>query len=458
LSRKPNVLILFNDDLRASAVAAYGREKTITPNMDRLVAEGTAFTNCYLMGSMTGAVCVPTRAMLLTGRSLFHLDIIDENDRGRDGSILPPETPTLPETFRANGYTTFSTGKWHQDKASFARSFEHAENVFFGGMHWLSEGGHHTPILHDFDPEALYPDDKASHRAGFSSELFADSTIKFLNDRDQDRPFLAYVPFTSPHDPRHAPKQFQDLYPPEDIELPPNFASEHPFDNGEMIVRDEQLAPVPRTESRTKQEISDYYAMVSEVDHQFGRILDELDRLGLAENTIVVFAADHGVSVGQHGLLGKQNVYEHSTRVPMVLRGPGIPVGETRDTFIHTNDVNPTLYEMTGVPAPDSVEMTSFLPAINNKAYTHRDSVAFSYSWHQRAIRRGNWKLAVYCNKGEHHTQLYDLSTDPWETTNLAADHPQLVTGLKSELAQMLLDCDDVVDINLPNWGQPQGV
>jgi arylsulfatase A-like enzyme len=446
--KQPNVLFLLTDDQRWSTVGAFGVEPVFTPAMDRLVAEGTTFTNCYIQGSMGGAVCVPSRAMMMTGRKPY------------DGTRIPPEHGMIGETFRAAGYDTFSTGKWHQDRAAFNRSFNHGGNIYFGGMHQYHTGGHRTPILTDFDPSGKYPKELTKTYSRFSSELFADATVDFLRNRDSENPFFAYVSFTSPHDPRHAPEWFQSLYPDEEMDLPENFMTLHPFDNGTLRIRDEDLGPYPRTKESVKREIALYFGMVTEVDYQIGRILDELDQLGITEETIVVFASDHGLAVGQHGLLGKQNVYEHSVKPPMVLRGPGIPQSEKRDTFINLHDINPTLIELAGLKPADTVEAKSFAAAVSDAKVVHRESAAMGYAWHQRALRRGKWKLIEYMVKGEASRQLFDLDSDPFELHNLI-DHPlhqKVGREMHAELAQMLRDRGDVVDIDKPEWGVDQTI
>ena len=144
--------------------------------------------------------------------------------------------------------------------------------------------------VYDFDSAGNYPKEKMRTAPAFSSETIANAAIRFLDQRDSAKPFLLYAAFTSPHDPRMAPKQFADLYRPEQVTFPRNFLPQHPFDNGELKVRDELLAPFPRTESEVRKHIAAYYAMVTEVDHHIGRIVDALDRAGLAANTYIVFA------------------------------------------------------------------------------------------------------------------------------------------------------------------------
>jgi len=222
-----------------------------------------------------------------------------------------------PEIFRKAGYRTIGVGKWHNDRTAFNRAFSAGGAIFFGGMtnQW------HVPV-YDYDPAGLYPRGAAHISDIFSSELFANTAIQFI--QTVKKPFVLYVAFTAPHDPRTPPAEFANMYPPDSIVLPPNFLPEHPFDNGEMTVRDEMLLPVPRTPEAVRKELAAYYGMISNMDAQIGRILDALCASGHGTNTLVVFASDHGLAIGSHGLLGKQNLYEHSMRAPLIFAGPGI--------------------------------------------------------------------------------------------------------------------------------------
>ncbi|GAF96928.1 unnamed protein product, partial [marine sediment metagenome] len=296
-------------------------------------------TNAYIMGSMSGAVCMPSRAMLMTGRTLFRLE--------GSGGTVPEEQVTMPETLQKAGYNTFETGKWHQDRATFKRCFTHGSKIFFGGM-----SNHYKVPVNDFDPTGEYPKEKIySDEGKHSSELFSDAAIRFLRDYADDKPFFMYVSFTAPHDPREMPVEYLDMYDSDKIPLPENFMPEHPFDNGELIIRDELLAKFPRTPEEIRTHIAAYYAMITHVDAQIGRILDTLKETGNAENTIIIFSGDNGLAVGQHGLLGKQNLYEHSVHVPLIISGPGMPVGEKRDALCYLFDIFPTLCDQGRIQA-----------------------------------------------------------------------------------------------------------
>ena len=307
----------------------------------------------------------------------------------------------------------------------------------------------------DFDPQGIYPKEQRHIGEKFSSELFTDSALKFLREQKGDDPFFMYVAYTAPHDPRMAPKEYTELYPPEKITLPPNYMPQHPFDNGEMHVRDEELAPHPRTPQVIKENIAAYYAMITEVDEQMGRVLKALDESGKADNTIVIFAADNGLAVGQHGLLGKQNLYDHSMRVPLVIGGPGIPQNTIAHTLCYLMDLAPTIYQMTGVKAPADVEGKSLLPVLRNQDTHVRDSVFLAYRHFQRGLRTDRWKLILYNVNGKQTTQLFDLQNDPAELNNLAGDPGQArrIGQLRGILKDWQKRTDDFVDIDKPNWG-----
>ncbi len=447
--KMPNILFLFTDDQRFSAVDSLFNPEVKTPVMDTLVKEGTAFTEAHIMGGTSPAVCMPSRAMLMTGRNLFHLT--------RGGHTISPNHVTMPQYLKQHGYITFGTGKWHNGKASYARSFTTGGAIFFGGMHPLSLGGHLHPRVWDFDPSGKYPNSKRYDAHEFSANLYSDQAVKFLRHYKSDKPFFMYVSYTSPHDPRMAPKTYKDMYDASKLTVPPNFLPEHPFDNGELRIRDELLAPFPRTPKIVRENLAAYYAMTTHVDAQMGRVLQALEDNNLADNTIVIFASDNGLALGQHGLMGKQNLYEASVRVPMVITGPGIPKGQRTNSLCYIHDIFPTLCDMLGLPIPPSVESKTLTPLIKNPKAKVRDSVFYAYRNFQRGVQKGDWKLIKYNVKGKQTTQLFNLKNDPWEITNLAhkPQHKEKLQQLTLLLAQWMRRLDDPCDINKPNWGLP---
>jgi len=420
----PNVILIFTDDQRFDTIGTLGNEHIITPNIDSLVRNGTTFTNAYIMGSMSGAVCVPSRAMLMTGRTLFGLEGV--------GNVIPENHITLPEVLQKAGYTTFHTGKWHQDSKAYARCFTDGAKIFFDGM-----SDHYKVPVRDFDPTGKYPKQKIYYNENkHSSELFSDAAIKFLRDYKDESPFFVYIAYTAPHDPRHMPKKYLDMYNPEQIVLPKNFMPEHPFDNGAMKTRDEKLAAWPRTPEEIRKHIAAYYAMITHVDAQIGRVLAALKETGQDENTLIVFSGDNGLAVGRHGLMGKQNIYEHSIHVPLVITGPGIHRGQKRDAFCYLLDIYPTLCELIGLSIPSSVEGRSLVPIIRNRQQKIRDTLFFAYKDVQRGVRDKRYKLIEYSVKGKRTTQLFDLQSDPWEFDNLAGNpnYVQYLQRMRKEL------------------------
>lgn len=423
---QPNVLFFFTDDQRFDTLAALGNPHILTPNMDRLVARGTAFTHAHIPGGTSGAVCMPSRAMLHTGRSLFHLE--------GAGQRIPTQHLLLGEHLRANGYDTFGSGKWHNGRDSFARSFSAGAEIFFGGMtdHW------NVPA-YDYDPAGRYDgkcpqvDDpfhskEESYRdcdhiaAGtHSSELIANGALHFLTERQSTTPFFMYLSFLAPHDPRVMPRRYREMYRDAEVPLPENFMTQHPFDAGVHQIRDELLADYPRKPDQTREHLVDYYAMITHLDAQIGRILDALDASGQAENTIVVLAGDNGLAVGRHGLFGKQNLYDHSVRVPLVWAGPGVPQGERREALVYLFDIFPTLCAMLGLDVPASVDGQSLVGALQRDEAV-RQEMYLAYERLHRGLRDRQHKLIEYQIDGRRHTQLFDLTADPHELRDLAAD------------------------------------
>ena len=432
-SKRPNVLFFFTDDQRFDTIGALGNAEIHTPHLDRLVERGTTFRNGYIMGGTSGAVCMPSRAMLHSGRTLFHID--------REGQDIPREHTMLGECLQAAGYTTFGTGKWHNGRAAFARSFTCGDQIFFGGM-----SDHFKVPLNAFDPAGEYPKERIHfEEKRHSSDLFSGAVIDFLQHYDGDAPFFAYLSFTAPHDPRDTHPKFHALYDPSSLGLPASFLPEHPFDNGELRIRDEMLAPFPRTPEAIRQHTADYYAMISHIDAAIGRVLATLEATGRADDTLIVFAGDNGLAVGRHGLMGKQSVYDHSVHVPLIFAGPGVPRGETRDAFAYLIDIYPTLCGLLGLDVPATVEGKSLCPAFESSGETIRDTLFFAYKGLHRGLRGRRHKLIEYNVEGTRTTQLFDLAADPHETRDLADDAEQAdtVARLREALRRWQRELDD---------------
>ena len=448
--RAKNVLIIYSDDHSYHALGAAGNKEISTPNLDKLAKSGLMFTQAHVMGGHQGAICIPSRAMLLTGRYVNRLP--------SDGSTIPDSLVSIPELLREKGYNTYHTGKWHSDKSSHSRMFSGGGDIFFGGMHFPEFGGQEHPTVYLFDSTGVYDEKRKRISDTYSTTLYAENAIQFLSSSTaKSNPFFCYVAFTSPHDPRTPPEKFLRMYDPTKISLPANFLSEHPFDNGDLNVRDEQLLPVPRDPDAIKKDIALYYGMVSEMDAQVGRILEALEKNGLVENTLIVFAGDNGLAMGQHGLLGKQNLYEHSIRVPMILSGPGVPINKQTDGFTYLSDITPTLIDYLALNRPSSVEGISLMPVFMDPSRKVRSSIYNVYGHWSRSIKtEDGFKMILYNVDGVTTTQLFNLKNDPLEITDLSKDpmYIEKMLQMRELLKQQMAATFDNLKIDLPDWGR----
>jgi len=436
---RPSVLFIFNDDQRADTIAALGNPVIRTPNLDRLCRQGMTFTRAYMQGGFNGATCVPSRAMLLSGQSLFHAD----------EKLLRHQT--WPAAFGRARYMTFATGKWHNGPESLPLSFQHARAIFAGGMTDPLK----APLSDMVDGKLTDPKVAPEHACA----VFADEAVRFLQEH-QSVPFFCYVAFDGPHDPHVVPADYPVRYTPDQRLLPPNFLPQHPFDNGDMTLRDEMLLPHPRPPEAVEAMNAEYYRYISFLDAQIGRILDALAASPYASNTYVVFAADSGVARGSHGLIGKQNLYEHSVRVPLIIAGPGIPAGTKTEAMCFLYDVLPTLGKLCGVTNPDLSEAREFSATLRDPKRPARAELVFAYRGVQRALRDDRWKLIRYPQINK--TQLFDLQEDPIELHDLASESKSAgkLQDLTSRLEKTLKEYGDKCALTVPDpkpaaWSPP---
>lgn len=437
--KRLNIVFILSDDQSYNTIHALGNRKIHTPNLDYLVHHGTTFTRAHIMGGRQGAICSPSRAMALTGTYANHLT--------NDGYVIPESTPTLPEMLRQDGYITFETGKWHSDKKSFNRSFCNGENIFFGGMHTPATGGHFSPKLFHYDSTGTYPESSAWTGNRFSSVYYTEAAVDFIRRYNHDQqPFFLYIPFTSPHDPRTPPAEFMTMYDARKISLPPAYLPNPKFDNGELNIRDELLLPYPREQKAIKEEVARYYAMITEMDSRVGQIIAALKEKNIYDNTLIVFAGDNGLSVGNHGLLGKQNLYDNSVRVPLIFCGPSVPAGKRSDALVYLPDITPTVLAYAGVQKATSVVSENLEPVISGRQQKLRSAVYYLYRNFQRGVRTNdNWKLIVYKVNGETRIELFDLNKDPHERRDLSENkrYAGKVKALKELLLRQMKDYDD---------------
>ncbi len=447
--RHPNIVFILTDDQRFDTIHALGNPTIQTPNIDRLVRDGVTFRNAYIMGGTWGAVCMPSRNMLLTGRTLFHLAPEDDPSPVTcKGGEIPPEHVMLPELFGQNDYRTFITGKWHNGKALFRAFAESGRTGPWGGMKFAEPTPEGQPYYHFAMPVTkLVPWDIKVYPWVHSTDIFADDAVEFIEKNPGDKPFFLYLPFHAPHDAIMAPDEYEAMYPVEKMKLPDSFAPNHPFDTGTINIRPflvhHEKTKAPYTPEEMKRITSIYYAMITHIDARIGSILKALEAKGELENTIIVFSSDNGLSLGDHGLNHKQSVYEQDVRVPLIMSGPGLPKNETRDNFCYLLDIYPTLCDLVGLPIPASVEGKSLLPVIRNTIKTQREVLYFSYGDFQRGCRDDRYKLIEFAVPDKQtgavarHTLLFDLQKDPKEMTNLA-DNPEHAETLARMRALLL--------------------
>ena len=429
----PNIVLVVSDDQRPDTIAALGNPIIQTPNLDQLVRRGSVFLNA----TCANPICTPSRGEILTGCTGIRNQVFDF------GRTLDPALKTLPEPFNDAGYRTWYCGKWHNDGRPGKHGYQASHGLYTGGggKWWKPQAdyrghpvtGYKGWIFRDQEDQPL-PEQGVGLTPDISTRI-ADAAIEVIESSTS--PYLLHVNFTAPHDPLLLPPGYEDVYDPADIPVPANFLAQHPFDHGNRGGRDEVLLPIPRTKQLVQADLAAYYAVISHMDAQIGRIMTAIRDRGQTDSTIIVFTSDHGLAMGSHGLRGKQNMYEHTIRVPLIFAGPGIPKGKRWQGHAYLRDLFPTLLELGGLPTLQC-DGRSQVPVMRGKTRSRYDFTVGYFRDSQRMIRTSQWKLIEYplVNK----TQLFDLKNDPLEQRDLSADgeHAQLKTRLSSQLKQWL--------------------
>lgn len=446
---RPNVLLIVSDDQRADTISALGNDEIRTPHLDGLVRRSSVFMRAVC----ANPICTPSRAEILSGCSGFRTGVLDFSIKPHSGFT------SFAETLQANGYRTCYIGKWHNAGRPIDYGYETTAGLFGGGggrwakpqtdAHGRPATGYTGWVFQSADGQQKYPEQGVGLTANISQQ-FSDAAIDQFHV-SSDKPFFIHVNFTAPHDPLLVPLGFEDVYDPSSLPLPKNFGPRHPFDHGNANSRDESLLPLPRTAEDVRDDLAVYYAVISHLDQQVGRILSALEETGQRENTIVIYTSDHGLAMGSHGLRGKQNMYEHTINVPMLLSGPGIPQNRRFQSQMYLRDLYPTVCDLLQieVPAvPNGDQMTSIdgrsILQILNGTTDHIHPYTFGYFRDaQRMIRGERWKLIHYPRIDKW--QLFDLATDPYELRDLSED-TQLISvkqDLQAKLRQWQFDVRD---------------
>ncbi|EMI18678.1 choline sulfatase [Rhodopirellula maiorica SM1] len=458
-AHRPNILFIIVDDQSPEDFKFYNPKSTLdSPNIDKLAAEGMVFDAAYHMGSFSGAVCTPSRHMVMSGRTVWHLPIGPNSKE-----LCPPnlEQNTLAAVFNRAGYDTMRTCKR-------GNSYEAANKQF--------------TVRRD-----------ASKRGGTDasgSPWHGDQVMDFLNQRETESdadPFLIYFGFSHPHDTRDGRPELLDKYgatnhtdrnslpaanskqPP----LPENYLPEHPFPHGHPGLRDEVSVSgvwTKRDERTIRNELGREFACDEAIDIQVGRVLEKLEAMGELDNTYVVYTSDHGIAIGRHGLQGKQNLYEHTWRVPLIVKGPGIQAGSRAIGNTYLLDTLATLCDLAGIEPPETNEGISFKPVLSGEQSTVREVLYGAYCGGtkpgMRSVKKGDWKLIKYdvLDGTVRETQLFNLAENPHEflaehdkqdpmQTNLAGN-PKYADKL-AEMEALLLSEMRRLDDPYRLWDQP---
>ncbi len=434
---RPNILFLLSDDQRPDTIRALGNEHIQTPNLDGLVRRGTAFTRAV----SPCPLCSPSRAEIMTGCRGSRTGL-----RGNVGRTtkkkLPDELPSWAWTMRDAGYNTWYVGKWHSVGRPSDWGYEESQALFGNGdrswpndirFDWKGRKITGAPgCVFQTDDGTLLREKGVGSKPDIST-TFADAAIDFIKRKPQ-KPFFLHVNFFAPHDPLFLPPGYEDRYKPEEIPVPPNFLPEPPFDTGYLKTRDELLFAWPRTRPAVRDELAMYYLVISHMDAQIGRILKTLQATGQTARTIVIFASDQGVAIGSHGLRGKQNMYEHTIGVPLIIAGPNMPQDNRCDAQCYLRDLYPTVCDLTDIEIPQTVQGRSLGPLLREETTSAYPCTFAAFGKTQRMVRTDRWKLIHYPKIEK--LQLFDLSADPHEMNDLAAssEHSAVVSDLRAKL------------------------
>ncbi len=415
-AKKPNILFIIADDQSPFDFKAYDPSSPLdAPVIGSLAVDGMTFDAAYHMGSMSGAVCSPSRTMIMSGRTLWHLPPRGKKHLKREQGITNGRdilNNTLPAVFNRAGYDTMRTCKK-------GNSYSLANAQF--------------KVVHDAT--------KRGGTAESGSAWHGQQVINYLNERekkDDRNPFFIYFGFSHPHDVRDGTPELLEKYGavnhrerkslppanPKAPKLPLNWLPKHPFHHGHPGLRDEvSVGGVweRRDKVTIRNEIGRQLACSENIDQQVGRVLKKLKAMGELDNTYIIYTADHGMAIGRHGLQGKQNLYEHTWRVPLFVKGPGIKAGSRVTGNVYLLDTLSTLCDLAGIAIPATSQGRSFKPVLMGKQDTIRDVLYGAYCGGtkpgMRSVRKGDWKLIKYdvMDGKVRQTQLFNLRENPHE-------------------------------------------
>ncbi len=451
--KQPNFLFVLVDDQSPFDLKTYDSNSILeTPNIDKLAAEGMVFEDARHMGGWIGGVCGPSRHMIMSGRYLWDLPSYKTFTKINCPDNL--EQQTMGAVFNRAGYKTMRTCKR-------GNSYQEANNQF--------------TVVHD-----------ATKRGGTDekgSPWHSKQVLNYLSDRESNQekdPFLIYFGFSHPHDTRDGTPELLAKYgavnhkdennlPQANSKQPPlqeNYLEKHPFFHGHPELRDEERVSgvwKNRDEQTVRNELGREYACSENIDIQLGKVLKRLEDMGELDNTYIIYTSDHGMSIGRHGLMGKQNLYEHTWRVPFIVKGPGIKVGSRVQGNIYLADILPTLCDLAGINTPETVMSKSFKLVLDGAKKSIRDVMYGAYCGGtkpgMRTVKKGDWKLIKYdlMDGTIRETQLFNLAENPYEYLPEHNRTGPMETNLASnpEYADKLVEMEALLLEQMKNYNDP---
>lgn len=485
-AERPNIVFIFADDHATNSISCYGSKINETPNIDRIAKEGMVFENCFC----TNALCGPSRAVILTGK-FSHINGFQQN-----GDKFDISQPTFPKMLRKSGYQMALIGKWHLRTDPVG--FDYTEILPGQGNYW--------------NPPMIKNGKRVKH-TGYVAEIITDLGLDWLKTgRDESKPFMLMLQHKSPHRAFQSGTEYYDLYADTKIPEPPTLFDDyktrgtaaHTQDmtiKETLTPRDLKLTPPPRMNKeqlakwhaffdprnaafkaanlkgkdlvrwKYQRYIKEYLRCVAAVDDSVGRVLDYLDKAGLAENTVVIYSADQGFFLGEHGWFDKRFMYEESLRMPFIVRWPGVvKPGSRNDDLVQNVDYAETFLDIAGQKIPEDMQGRSLVPLMKGQTPDDwRTAIYYHYyeypSVHEvqrhYGIRTDRYKLMHFYNVGEW--ELYDLKKDPLEMHNIFRDpnSKEILAKLKEQLEDLRdkydvpLDTDPVPPPGNSRW--PKG-
>ena len=440
-SKKRNIIFILIDDQRYDAMSCMGHPFLETPNLDRLLRGGANFKNAFV----TTSLCSPSRATILTGQYAHKHGVINNS------TALPAGTVTFPMLLKDAGYETAFLGKWHMGRAGDIPQPGFDRWVSFGG-----QGVYYNPRFN--------ADGEHVRKEGYVTDLITDYAVEFL-EQPRERPFFLYVSHKAVHADFKPAVRHRDKCSEVALTMPASMADTEENYEGKpawvRAARDSVVGVDGMYWGRMPYDkfIRDYNRTMLGIDENVGRLIDTLEKLGMLDSTLIVFASDNGFLQGEHGLIDKRNMYEESIRIPIIVHCPDIVREQLEvDQMVLNTDIGPTILDAAGVSVPHAMQGMSFMPLARGQTVPWRESFLYEYFWEEMfpenptvfGVRTDRWKYMWYHGIDDKN-ELYDLKNDPHEMTNLI-DDPDAKSArrdMEAALRQLMKEAE----VNrVPSW------